>query len=184
MLARQGLRSLALRDLVRVPGLISLSRIPLAALFPLALGRPRRAIALLAIAGASDLVDGWYARRFHQQTTTGAVVDGVADKVFVLAVVGSLARAGYLTALETLLLGTREIGEMALAVRLSADRKRRGTLSDPSANAGGKVATTLQYAALAAVVVESRLRRALIAAAAMAGIVASVMYWRREAPGA
>jgi CDP-diacylglycerol--glycerol-3-phosphate 3-phosphatidyltransferase/cardiolipin synthase len=175
------LRSLSLRDLVRVPGLISLSRVPLAALFPLALGRPRRALGLLAIAGATDLVDGWYARTFHQQTTTGAIVDGITDKVFVLGVVGALARAGRLGAGEALMLGTRELGELALAVRLSADRRRRGSLREASANAGGKMATTLQYAALAAVIAGSRVRRALIAATAVAGIVASVAYWQREA---
>ena len=177
-------RELSARDLVRVPGLISLSRVPLAALFPLMLARPTggrgRAIAVLAIAGATDLFDGWYARHFDRPTTTGAVVDGIADKVFVLGVVGSLAAAGLLSLPEIVSLGTRELGELALAVRLGLDRERRGTLRDPSANRGGKLATTLQYFALGAVVLGDRRRRALIGAAGIAGIFASIAYWRRE----
>ncbi len=170
----------ALRDLVRVPGLISLTRLPLGALFPLALRHPPRALALLIVAGATDLLDGWYARTFHEETSTGALVDGITDKFFALAVVASLVAARSLTLGEVAMLATRDIGELAIAARLMASPDRRRREGVPSANAGGKLATTLQYVALAAVIVRSPLRKALIAITAAAGVAASIAYWRRE----
>ena len=38
---------------------------------------------LYALCGLSDMVDGWLARKLHAETTTGAVLDSVADIVFV-----------------------------------------------------------------------------------------------------
>ena len=38
---------------------------------------------LYALCGISDMVDGWLARKLHAETKTGAVVDSVADIVFV-----------------------------------------------------------------------------------------------------
>src|SRR5687767_2677043 len=99
------------RDLIRVPGLLSLSRLPLAAVFPLTVGHPWWSLGVLAAAGISDLLDGWYARRFHQVSVTGAALDGFTDKVFIIAVVISLLVSGSLSPVETLLLGTRDMGE-------------------------------------------------------------------------
>jgi CDP-diacylglycerol--glycerol-3-phosphate 3-phosphatidyltransferase/cardiolipin synthase len=71
------------RDLVRVPGLLTLMRVPLAAAFPFVLGRPLVALGVLAAAGLSDVLDGWYARRFGQVTPTGTALDpgGAAGRV-------------------------------------------------------------------------------------------------------
>ncbi|MBX3203723.1 MAG: CDP-alcohol phosphatidyltransferase family protein [Labilithrix sp.] len=182
--SRRGWSTLSARDLVRVPGLLSLSRIPLAALFPLTLGRPGWGLGLLALAGATDVLDGWYARRFHQQTKTGALLDGVTDKVFVLTVVASLVASGAMSVIETLLLATRDIGELALAIRLAADPRRRRRVKVPAANVGGKIATTLQYAAIVAVILGSSQRALFIGAAALAGLFASASYWNRDVAAA
>jgi cardiolipin synthase (CMP-forming) len=175
-----GWREISARDLVRVPGLLSLARVPLAALFPLTLRRPALGLGVLALAGVSDVLDGWYARRFHQQTSTGALLDGVTDKVFALAVVTSLLASGSLSIVETLLLGTREIGEIVIGLRLAAEPGIRRRVKVPSANAGGKIATTLQYAAIAAILLGSPRRSLLVGATAVAGLVASISYWKRD----
>ena len=39
---------------------------------------------LYALCGISDMVDGWLARRLHAETKAGAVLDSMADIVFVL----------------------------------------------------------------------------------------------------
>ena len=39
--------------------------------------------ALYALCGISDMVDGWLARKLHAESNTGAVLDSVADIVFV-----------------------------------------------------------------------------------------------------
>jgi cardiolipin synthase len=41
------------------------------------------ALVLMAIAGSSDALDGWLARRFHWQSRLGATLDPVADKLLV-----------------------------------------------------------------------------------------------------
>ena len=171
---------LSARDLLRVPGLLSLSRVPLAALFPVTIGRPALSIGVLIVAAATDILDGWYARRYHQQTRTGAVLDGITDKIFVLTVIVSLVLSGSMTVIEVFLLGTRELGELALALRLAVDRRRLRRVRVRSANVGGKMTTTLQYAAVIAVIVGSDHRTVFIGAAALAGILASASYWHRE----
>jgi len=172
-------KDLSARDLVRVPGLLSLSRVPLAAAFPLTLGHTTWGIGVLLLAGATDLLDGWYARRFHQETRTGAALDGFTDKIFVLTVVGSLTVFGAMSLPEMLLLGTRELGEGALAVRLAAD-PRRSRVRVRSANLAGKLATTLQFAAVVAVLLGLERRGLLIGATALAGLVATATYWMRD----
>lgn len=167
-------------DLVRVPGLLSLARIPLAAAFPLTLGHPGWGLTVLLVAGATDLLDGWYARRFHQETPTGAALDGFTDKVFVITVAGSLAAFGAMSLFEMLLLGTRELGELALAVRLAADPRRRQRVKVHSANRAGKIATMFQFAAIVTILLGFGPRTALVGATALAGIIASASYWNRE----
>lgn len=43
------------------------------------------AITLLALAGFSDYLDGKIARRFHQQSRVGALLDPLADRFYILA---------------------------------------------------------------------------------------------------
>lgn len=52
------------------------------------------ALALIAIAGASDAVDGILARRFDWRTRFGALADPAADKLLVLVVIAVLAIKG------------------------------------------------------------------------------------------
>src|SRR5439155_27043195 len=104
----------SLRDLVRVPGLLSLARVPLAVAFPFVVRSPSAALAVLCAAAASDMLDGWYARRFHEETPTGRILDPVTDKIFVLSVAATLVASDMLSVGEAVLLGTREICELAL----------------------------------------------------------------------
>jgi cardiolipin synthase len=48
------------------------------------------AAVLLAVLGATDWVDGFIARRYHQVSTLGKVLDPVADRVLVVAAVVSI----------------------------------------------------------------------------------------------
>lgn len=70
------------------PNILTVLRIGMALAFPFATAPWRLALALGA--GISDALDGWIARRFNAQTKLGALLDGVADKLFVLAVLGTL----------------------------------------------------------------------------------------------
>jgi len=85
-----------IRDVLSPPSLLSLARLPLALAFAFVVRRPVLACLVLALAGSSDVLDGWLARRTRRTTTAGAIVDPVADKVFVLVAAIALVRAGNL----------------------------------------------------------------------------------------
>ena len=70
-----------------VPNLISLVRLACAPLFLwLLFGADSfwAATILLAVLGASDWVDGWVARRYHQGSELGKILDPTADRVLLL----------------------------------------------------------------------------------------------------
>jgi CDP-diacylglycerol--glycerol-3-phosphate 3-phosphatidyltransferase/cardiolipin synthase len=171
--------ALVLRDVLRAPGLFSLARLPLAIAFPYCEDEPAAAVSLLAAAGATDLIDGWVARHFHLETPTGALLDGVMDKAFVLTVVGTLVAHKRLSAPAAALLCARELGELPLFLGVAA-RGARDPSHERRSNMAGKIATALQFAALAALVARSRRADALVTAAGIAGCVAALTYFARE----
>ncbi len=81
-----------------VPNLLTASRLILAVPLALAILDERYGSALLvaALAGMTDALDGFLARRLNASTRLGAALDPVADKVMILAVFASLAAVGLL----------------------------------------------------------------------------------------
>ncbi len=168
------------RDVVRVPGLLSLARVPLAAVFPLAVERAPLALMVLAAAGLSDVLDGWYARRYGQVSATGSVLDPITDKLFVTTVAVTLVVTGHLTPLEVVLLSTREIGELPLVVWLAWSHAARSARAEnTSANVMGKLATALQFVSVAAALFRSPHVTACVGATAAMGVLAALSYWLR-----
>ncbi len=49
------------------------------------------AVALLVLSGLTDCFDGWIARRFHQESEIGKLLDPIADKLTQVAVLIALA---------------------------------------------------------------------------------------------
>ncbi len=49
------------------------------------------ALVLLMVAGITDFLDGWLARKLNQQSALGQILDPVADRLYILAVVVGLA---------------------------------------------------------------------------------------------
>ena len=171
------------RDLLLVPSLLSMARVPLAAFFPFTLSVPAFAFGVLVLAALTDVLDGWYARTRGQATPTGAVADAVTDKVFVATVVVSLVLFQKMTALQALLLGTREMGELPLVVRLALSPAARQKHRDRRANVPGKIATVLQFVAVTTVLFGAPHPEIYLGAAAGAGVLAAVTYWMREGAG-
>ncbi|KAL9044194.1 MAG: hypothetical protein Q9214_002648 [Letrouitia sp. 1 TL-2023] len=67
------------------------------------------ALLLFAYAGATDLVDGWIARKWGLQTVIGTVVDPMADKALMTSVTVCLALKGALPGPLALLIIGRDI---------------------------------------------------------------------------
>lgn len=168
------------RDLLKVPCLLSAARVPLAAAFPLVIGSPAAAVGVVALSGATDVADGWLARRTGQVTATGAALDPVTDKIFVATVVVTLVLAHRLAPIDVLLLSLREVGELPLvAWVLVSPKARKRRTEHPTANIPGKIATMLQFATIGAALFGSSLVKPLVYATAVAGAAAAASYWGR-----
>lgn len=82
-----------LRDQLTLPNAITLARIGLIVVFGFLLVRSVDgwAILVLAVAGASDFVDGYLARRLRQTSDLGRLLDPAADRLLTAVVVLGLA---------------------------------------------------------------------------------------------
>lgn len=167
------------RHLLLVPGLISLARVPLAVAFPFVVERPVIAFAVLMAAGLTDVLDGWLARRFGWVTPTGAMVDGLTDKIFVATVAVTLIVAGNVSLLTVAALSTREIGELPLVLWLVLSPKARARRGHPKANVLGKVATLCQFVTVSWVLLRAPDIVWWVGLTAVAGAVAAIGYWAR-----
>jgi phosphatidylglycerophosphate synthase len=175
------MRRYRLADALHWPSFLSASRAPLGLLFVGVCAHPWAAIGVLATAAVTDVLDGWLARRMRLANATGALIDGVADKIFVACVAYALIASGRLGWLGLLALATRELGELALLgwYLLSHARRRKGAPL-PAADAYGKATTALQFLAVTLSLLAPRVLPPVLVATALLGAVAALHYVRRE----
>ena len=104
--------------LSQLPNAISILRILL--VFPTAWllwsGSYVEALVLMAIAGTSDALDGWLARRFDWISELGATLDPVADKLLVAAMFVIFTLQGHLPLWVALIVLGRDLIILAGAV--------------------------------------------------------------------
>jgi CDP-diacylglycerol---glycerol-3-phosphate 3-phosphatidyltransferase len=151
---------------------LSASRLPLAVAFLLVPRRDARFLILL-VAGASDLLDGWIARRLGP-SRMGAFIDPVTDKLFMLAAFVVVAASGRLQWYEVAGLLSRDFVATVAFVVVTV----RGRPASIPARAGGKAVTLAQLATLAAFLLDSELLRPLAWATAAIAIYAIWDYYR------
>lgn len=149
-----------------LPNLISLLRIPLAIVFLLYRDTTLRLV-LIALAAASDFLDGYLARR-RGRTRLGAILDPVTDKTFLVTALISLAVNGPLRLTELLVLLARDI---AVALGFAIVVLRRAPMQ-LSARFPGKLVTVLQLAALVVLTAFPAWRMPVIIAVGLASVVA------------
>jgi len=159
-------------ELRRLPNVLSLSRFLLAVLFVPA-GRGAR-IALICLAGATDFLDGWLARRTNTTTRWGALVDPISDRVFVLVAIVVYVLNAELSVLESLLLLSRDIAT-ALGFFVARAVRRLRTV-EFKARFPGKIVTVLQLVTLIAVAAGVQPLTPLIALVALASALAIADY--------
>ncbi len=137
--------------LLNLPNLLSLLRIAIIPLLvvtfylPFDWARPLTAV-LFGIAGLTDWLDGYLARKWEQTSRMGAFLDPVADKLIVAAVLVLLvADAGSLwVTIPALIIISREITISALREWMAEVGQR----SKVAVSYLGKVKTTTQIIAL------------------------------------
>ena len=150
-------------------------RLPLAVLFPF-VGSPVWQLVIVAAAAASDVLDGWLARRFGG-SRVGAVLDPVADKLFMAVAFLTIARRGLLEWYE---LGGVLLRDILAVLGFFGTVVLRRPVALP-ARAGGKAVTIAQLLTLAAAIAESPLVRPLAWATAAIAVYALWDYGRAAA---
>jgi len=170
------------RDLLNLAGLLTLSRLSMAAAAP-AFTHDRQALAiLLALAMLTDVIDGPVARATGKVSRTGAMIDGWVDKVFLVNFAWTLSVGDWVPAWVLLPWFIREIVQ-GLMFPFMVWRYFLAQCAWPEPSRVGKVATTALATAMFAALAD--LPMVLHAATALCGATgtwAVVGYWRRDRP--
>ena len=169
------------RSLLFLPSAISLSRLFMAVAFALTTA-PGTRVALVVAASLTDYLDGWLARRANLATKWGALIDPIADRIFVFTAVCIFLFEGAITTTQYFVLISRDIMTaigflVARAVTWLRPVAFRARLS-------GKIVTTLQLASLVAILMRPHLADVLITLVGMTSLWAvidyTLMLWRER----
>lgn len=159
--------------LLTLPNAITLARLPLAVFFLFA-DRTAERLVILAVASVSDFIDGWIARRFGRTTRSGALLDPIADKTFVLAALTAFVPTGELSAASYFLILSRDF---ATAIGFIVAWRLPGLdPQDFKARMPGKIVTVLQLAAILALSASPRAMDWLVPLIGVASALAIVDY--------
>ena len=84
-------------EVLNIPNLLSFLRITLVPVFLWLLLEELflAAIVVLAVAGLTDFLDGYLARKLNQTTKLGKMLDPVADRLYIFATLLALSATGY-----------------------------------------------------------------------------------------
>ena len=160
-------------DIFTLPNVITLARLPLAVLFLFAATTPQR-LAILGMASASDFVDGWLARRSRRTTRSGALLDPIADKTFVLAALTAFVRTEALSTGAYFVILSRDFATaigFLVASRLSGLDPRNFKPRMP-----GKIVTVLQLGAILALTVSPPMMRWLVPVIGITSAISIIDY--------
>lgn len=156
---------------MNIPNVLSLLRLPLALAFLLTTDTTARVL-IIAAAGASDFLDGWWARTRGPRTRTGALLDPLTDRSFVVAVLVAFLVEQTLSPAQLLILLARDI-YVSLAFLLVMALRLPLT---PRARFPGKLVTSLQILAVLVLTIDARAATPIVIAVAIAGAWAIVDY--------
>jgi CDP-diacylglycerol--glycerol-3-phosphate 3-phosphatidyltransferase/cardiolipin synthase len=151
---------------VTVADVLTVSRLPMALAFVLLPSNAAR-LAVLAAAAATDLLDGFIARRIGS-SRFGSFLDPVADKLFMVCAFGVVVLSGRLAPFEVLAVLLRDVvATIAFAATLISGRP-----AAIPARVGGKAVTVGQVLTLVAFLLESPYLRPLAWATGAVGLYA------------
>jgi cardiolipin synthase len=162
---------------------LTLSRIPIAVIFWLTYGNWRWSLGLVALAAATDALDGTIARRAKRRSgdtrpSIGEWLDPLADKTFIIVVLGAIQVHDPVPWALVALIVARELVLIPLAgiYRLVIHgRGEHAFQADPI----GKAATIAELFAIAALVMRSSLVVPLAVVAGTLGLIAVGHYIAR-----
>jgi phosphatidylglycerophosphate synthase len=161
-----------------VPNALSSMRLMLALAFPFVPAEWR--LPALIVGALSDWIDGVIARRYEATTSSGVLLDAIADKIFTLSVLVTIAMSGQIEWWQIALALARDITVAGVAGWCALVLKRPDAIGHMRPRLPGKATTTLVFfwliALLAGVPAEATLT--LFIAAALCSMVAAIDYLR------
>jgi cardiolipin synthase len=139
------------RKRLNVPNILTLSRFVLIPVYLVVFfnGYPKTAFFIMILAGLTDILDGYWARTRGLITQIGIMLDPLADKSMMIAVIMSLLISGMIPWESAVAIFIRDLG-MIIG---SAIFHFRGKLTVP-ANILGKLTTVFYYLAILFIVFE------------------------------
>jgi phosphatidylglycerophosphate synthase len=165
--------------LFTLPNTVSLSRVVLALAFVL-VSDPWDRIALIAVAGFTDFIDGWLARHEKSESTAGALLDPLADRIFVFVAISTYLVEGLLTTGQYFVFLTRDLATAAGFIVAKIIPTLRPAVF--RARMLGKIVTVLQMITLVTIIVLPETTRFLILAIGLVSLASIVDYtialWR------
>jgi CDP-diacylglycerol---glycerol-3-phosphate 3-phosphatidyltransferase len=170
------------RALFNLPNTMSLSRVVLALAFVL-VSEPWDRIALITVAGLTDFMDGWIARRKKTVSTAGALLDPIADRVFVFVAICAYLVEGQLTTGQYFVFLTRDLATaIGFLVAKVVPTLRPAVFR---ARMLGKIVTVLQMITLVAIILVPELTGIMILTIGLVSAASIVDYtialWRGRA---
>jgi cardiolipin synthase (CMP-forming) len=170
------------RRLLYIPSAISLTRLVMAVAF-VAFPEPATRVKLIVAASITDYFDGFIARRANLMTKWGALIDPIADRMFVFTAVCVYLFEGAIGSAQYFMLISRDLmTAIGFLVARSISWLRPVAFR---ARLPGKIVTALQLAALIAVLMFPHRVAPLIylvgATSLWAIIDYTLMLWRERA---
>lgn len=158
---------------------MSLSRVVLALAFVL-VSEPWDRIGLIAVAGLTDFMDGWLARQRKSESTTGALIDPIADRIFVFVAISTYLVEGQLTTAQYLIFLTRDLATVLGFIVAKIIPTLRPAVF--RARMLGKIVTVLQLITLVAIILVPELTQLLVVTIGVVSAASIVDYtialWR------
>ena len=168
--------------LFTLPNTVSLSRVVLALAFVL-VSEPWDRIALIAVAGFTDFIDGWLARHEKSESTAGALLDPLADRIFVFVAISTYLVEGLLTTSQYFIFLTRDLATAAGFIVAKIIPTLRPAVF--RARMLGKIVTVVQLITLVTIIVMPELTSVMILIIGIISLASIVDYtialWRGRA---
>lgn len=142
MVPSRAIRAGSRAGLRAIPNILSSSRVVLAAAF-VVLDDVNTRLLLVGLAAATDVLDGWIARRARLTSKWGALIDPIADRVFALVAVSSFLFDGTLSTVGYFVMISRDI--MTAVGFLVARAVSWLKPIEFKARVSGKLVTVLQF---------------------------------------
>jgi len=158
-----------------IPNILSTLRLGFACVFPFS--PPQFWIWLILGSGCSDFFDGWLARRWQVTSWQGGLIDAVADKMFILSALGTLAYAGSFSLWWIPAVIARDL-TVAIIAAYAASIHSWESFQKMEARLSGKLATAGQFLLLLVAVLFSELTVVVLFLTIVCSVAAACDYGR------